>query len=60
MYQTTKDILVVKEFLGHTTLNSTQIYTHIYNEEVKRATENNPLSQYPRKKKNKVKRKIGR
>ena len=60
MYQTTNDILVVKEFLGHTTLISTQRYTHISNEEIKRATENNPLSQYPQKKKNKVKRRMGR
>ena len=46
MYQHTKDILLVKEFLGHKTVLSTQIYTHINNEEVRRAVENHPLANF--------------
>lgn len=44
LYEQTKDILLVKEFLGHESINSTQIYTHISNEQVKRAVDNNPLN----------------
>ena len=44
MYQRTHDILLVKEFLGHSTVLSTQIYTHINNDEIKRAVESNPLN----------------
>lgn len=46
MYQNTKDILLTKEFLGHKTIISTQIYTHINNDEVKKAVENNPLANF--------------
>ena len=46
MYQHTKDILITKEFLGHKTIISTQIYTHINNEEVKRAVESHPLANF--------------
>ena len=30
-YHKTKDILHVKEFLGHRTINSTLVYTHLIN-----------------------------
>lgn len=46
MYQYTKDILLTKEFLGHKSIISTQIYTHIHNDEVKRAVESNPLANF--------------
>lgn len=46
MYKQTKDILLVKKFLGHKSLESTQVYTHIYNEDVKNAVERNPLSNF--------------
>lgn len=46
MYQNTKDILLTKEFLGHKTVISTQIYTHINNDMVKRAVESNPLANF--------------
>ena len=39
-----QDILLIKEMLGHSSINSTQIYTHIYNKEVKEGFEKNPLS----------------
>ena len=47
MYQTGKvDVLELKELLGHESLNTTQIYTHIANEKVKKAVESNPLADF--------------
>ena len=46
MYEQTRDILLVKEFLGHKTLNSTQIYTHTNSDIVREAVERNPLSNF--------------
>lgn len=44
VYKETKDILIVREFLGHSTIKSTEIYTHIENEELKKAVDRNPLN----------------
>ena len=44
MYNLTKDLLVVKEFLGHESILSTEIYSHVSNEELKNAINNNPLN----------------
>ena len=38
------DVKIVQEVLGHENLNTTQIYTHIENTELKIAAEANPLS----------------
>lgn len=38
------DIRVLKEILGHENLGTTQIYTHVSNEQVKHAIDANPLS----------------
>ena len=38
------DVLAIKEILGHENLNTTQIYTHIVDEQLKNAAESNPLS----------------
>ena len=46
LYQNTKDILLVKEFLGHAGISSTEIYAHIENEDVRNAINKNPLNQY--------------
>lgn len=47
MYQYVKqDTLLLKKFLGHSSIASTQIYTHIYDERVKNAVESNPLSNF--------------
>jgi len=38
------DIRTLQEILGHSNLSTTQLYTHIKNEEMKNAAENNPLT----------------
>lgn len=46
MYQTGKvDILALKEILGHENLNTTQIYTHLLDEQLKKAVDANPLAE---------------
>jgi site-specific recombinase XerD len=44
------DILVIKEILGHASICSTQIYTHIYNKEIQEAYNKNPLNNFELKK----------
>lgn len=38
------DVLVLKEILGHENVGTTQIYTHVVNEQLKKATDANPLN----------------
>lgn len=44
LYESTKDILLVKEFLGHNSVLSTQIYSHVSNDLIKNAVNKNPLN----------------
>lgn len=53
MYQSGKvDVRVLKDILGHSQLNTTQIYTHLSDENMSKAMNDNPLSEI------KIKRKI--
>lgn len=38
------DVLVLKEVLGHENLSTTEIYTHVFDEQLKKAAMSNPLS----------------
>ena len=51
MYQHGKvDVLVLKEILGHENLGTTEIYTHIMDDQIKSAAEANPLHRQKAKK----------
>lgn len=50
MYQSGNvDVRVLKDILGHEQLNTTQIYTHVSNENMRVAMEQNPLAQIKKK-----------
>lgn len=44
LYKEVKDILIIKNFLGHNSIQATEIYTHINNDEIKKAVDSNPLN----------------
>ena len=44
------DIRVLKDILGHESLNTTQIYTHVSNKHMEDAINKNPLATNKRKK----------
>lgn len=47
------DILTLKELLGHSSISTTEIYTHLDSEQVRNAVEGNPLANVNFNKKNK-------
>ena len=50
MYQSGNvDVRVLKDILGHEQLNTTQIYTHVSNENMKNAMDQNPLAALTKK-----------
>ncbi len=52
MYRNGVDVRVLQEILGHKHLNTTQIYTHVDNNDMKTAARANPLSTIDMNKKN--------
>lgn len=44
LYKSSQDILVVKEFLGHSSIEATEIYTHVMSKALKDAVNKNPLN----------------
>lgn len=55
----TQDIKIIKNFLGHDSIEGTQIYIHISEETIKKAFYSNPLSDLTFNKSN-IKKKGGR
>lgn len=51
MYQSGVDIRALQEILGHEHLSTTEIYTHVDNEQIREAAEKSPLSWVTRKEK---------
>jgi len=45
------DVLTLKELLGHVSVSTTEIYTHLNNENVRNAVESNPLANVNKSKK---------
>ena len=48
MYRSGVDVKVLQEILGHKHLDTTEIYTHVDNEDMRLAARANPLSKVSR------------
>ena len=54
MYQAGVDIRALQEILGHEQLSTTEIYTHLSNEQLQQAVASNPLSSVKKEKQQKI------
>ena len=45
------DVLTLKELLGHASVSTTEIYTHLNDDNVRNAVESNPLANVDKSKK---------
>ena len=43
------DIKLIQEILGHSSVNTTKIYTHLYDEEVEKTMQEHPLAHFKMK-----------
>jgi len=50
MYKNGTDIRTLQDVLGHDSINTTMIYTHINDANMRDAARNNPLASFKRKK----------
>ena len=46
LYRNGTDIKIIKELLGHVEIDTTEIYTHLYNKEVQDTMLGHPMSNY--------------
>ncbi len=46
IYRHTKDILILRDFLGHESVKSSEVYIHVDNDAVRNAVNSNPLNNY--------------
>ena len=46
LFKAGNDIKLIQEILGHSTVDVTKIYTHLYDKEVDQAMQKHPLSQF--------------
>ena len=44
MYKSGADIRSLQHILGHTSVSTTQIYTHVEDKEIRQVIENNPFN----------------
>ena len=46
LYKSGNDVKLIQELLGHSSVNTTKIYTHLYDKEVEKTMQEHPLSQF--------------
>lgn len=46
LYKSGQDIKIIQELLGHSSVNTTRIYTHLYDKDVEKTMHEHPLSKF--------------
>ena len=46
LYKSGQDIKLIQEILGHSSINTTKIYTHLYDKDVEKTMQEHPLSKF--------------